>query len=151
MITTAGIVHISEMTSLALHGLAFMSLNGPQVLNVREIAAATGASEAHLSKVLQRLSKSGLVKSGRGPKGGFSLAKPSAEISLLDVVQAIDGVEAPKDCPLNRAVCPFGRCLFGGVLGELETRLHDYLAEMTLEEFARSVNVPKSIHFSQID
>lgn len=148
MITTPGVVHISEMTSLALHGLAFMALGDSEVMNVRDIATSTGSSEAHLSKVLQRLAKAGLVKSGRGPKGGFALAKPPREVTLLDIFSAVEGAGAPGECPLDRPLCPFGKCLFGGVLGELESRFENYLSEMTLEQFARSVTAPKSIDFS---
>ena len=81
----ARVMAISEMLSLALHSMVLIALQQEEYVNVRQLAAATGASETHLAKVLQRLAKTGLLRSLRGPKGGFTLAKPASELTLLNV------------------------------------------------------------------
>ena len=63
---------ISEAATLALHTAFFLVTNPDRRLTTREMASTMGASEAHLSKVLQRLVHAGLVESVRGPKGGFA-------------------------------------------------------------------------------
>lgn len=126
------------MTSLALHGLAFIAAGENKVTSVKEMASAIGASEAHLSKVFQRLAKAGLVQSGRGPKGGFSLSRPAASISLYDIFEVMEGSDAQGDCPVHRPVCPFTKCLFGGILGKLEQEFRTYMSGQTLADFLDS-------------
>ena len=58
----ASIVQISEAASLALHSMALLAASPDRPLTVKDITARTGVSEAHLSKVMQRLAKAGLVK-----------------------------------------------------------------------------------------
>lgn len=128
----AGIVMVSEMLSLALHSMVLIALQDQEYINVKEIAAATGASEAHLAKVLQRLVKAGLLHSTRGPKGGFTLAEPADELTLLDVYEAIEGQMHQGQCPTGRATCPFSSCILGGVPERLNQEFTDYLGSKTV-------------------
>lgn len=131
-----GIVAVSEMLSLALHSMVLIALQGHEYINVKEIAAATGASEAHLAKVLQRLVKAGLLHSTRGPKGGFALAKPADELTLLDVYEVIEGHVHQGKCPTGRATCPFAGCILGGVPERLNQEFTDYLASKTVGDIS---------------
>jgi Rrf2 family protein len=131
-----GVTHISEMTSLAIHSMALIAASSHEIINVKSIAARIGASEAHLSKALQRLVKGGLVHSTRGPNGGFVLTRPVGEISLLDIYQAIEGPITTGSCPLHHKACTFNRCLFGGMLEKLNLEFETYLANRTLADFA---------------
>jgi Rrf2 family protein len=60
-------------------------------------------TSGYLSKVLQQLVRAGLLSSLRGLGGGFSLARPPSELSVYDVVQAVDPVERIRECPLGLA------------------------------------------------
>lgn len=83
---------------------------------VGEIAATTLVPPGYLSKVLQSLSRSGLIVSQRGMGGGFRLKKPAREMSIYEVIQAVDPVERIRTCPLGLEahgtnLCPLHRRL----------------------------------------
>jgi Rrf2 family protein len=91
---------LSQTTEYALRVVAHLaSLDEPAT--TRQIAQATLVPEGYLAKVLQGLSRAGLVSSQRGLHGGSVLARPPAEITLYDVVQAIDPIKRIKTCPLG--------------------------------------------------
>ena len=60
--------------------------------------SSTGCPAAYLAKHLQAMSRAGILESVAGPRGGYRLARPAAEITILDVVEAIDGVEPAFRC-----------------------------------------------------
>lgn len=91
-------------------------------------------SEAHLSKVLQRLTRAGFVKPTRGPKGGYQLSRPGNEIYLLDIYEAIEGPLEPSECLLGVRVCPEGQCILGELLSVVNAEVKSYLSEKTLSE-----------------
>lgn len=73
---------------------------------VKEIASVLELSPYFLGKILQTLVKAGILESYRGPNGGFVLGRPAEEISLLEVVEAIDGVELfTKLCVIGLPEC----------------------------------------------
>lgn len=131
----AGLIQLSEAASLALHGMGLLATSRRR-MSVKELASATGASEAHLAKVFQRLGKEGYVFSTRGPHGGFVLAKPPEEISLLDIYRAIEGEPSREYCLLRRESCPFGRCIFGCILKRLSEEFLTYLSSKTLADLS---------------
>lgn len=137
-------IHISEMTSLALHGLAVIALHQGELVSAKKIAKAINASEAHLAKVLQRLSREGLIRSERGPKGGFALARPMEEITILQVFEITEGVDINKACPLKRDNCPFVECLFDGSLQKIEAESVSLFANRSLADFIASLQKHQS-------
>ena len=100
------VVIISEAVTLALHGMGL--LRKGDRMSAKNMAASLDVSEAHLAKVFQRLVRVGLVRSTRGPSGGFDLVKDPADISLLDIFVAIEGgVPVGRHCILgNQDNCP---------------------------------------------
>jgi Rrf2 family protein len=132
----SSIVQISEAASLALHSMVLLAATPERALTVKEITARTGVSEAHLSKVMQRLSKAGLVRSSRGPKGGFTLGQAGNAITLLEIFQAIEGPLELGQCLLNVHTCPFRECLFGGLLARMTGEFSEYMKTKTLGDMA---------------
>jgi Rrf2 family nitric oxide-sensitive transcriptional repressor len=128
-------LNISEAANLAIHALAYLARDGVD----RPVAAATIAgslevSEAHLVKVLQRVKKVGLVDSVRGPRGGFTLARPLADISLLDIYEAIDGPLSRETCLLGARACRLDDCVFGTLLQDVGRQVGDHFANTTLAD-----------------
>ena len=134
----SGILRISEAAVLAIHTAALLGAREGDILTTREIASFLGASEAHLSKVLQRLARSGLVASVRGPRGGFTLSRPAADVTLLQVYEAIDGPLAESGCLLEAPVCN-GQCIMGDVLTKVDAIVREHLAGTRVSEVGISL------------
>ncbi len=129
------ILKISEAASLAMHACVYLAANrGERVLSTKEIANTLGASEHHLSKVLQRLTRAGLVQPIRGPKGGFMLGKTPDETSLLEVYEAIEGSFQASNCLLSTRICMGEKCILGNLLKTLNREVMDYLRNTRLSE-----------------
>jgi Rrf2 family protein len=128
------ILKISEAASLALHAVAYLADRTGEKLSNKDIAAAIRVSEAHLSKVMQRLNKAGIVTSNRGPKGGFTLAKDPGETRLLDVYEAIEGPLPNGYCLAGSPVCAGDKCILGDLLRNLNNEVRDYLENTRLSD-----------------
>lgn len=128
------ILKLSEAVSLALHATVLLSSNPDRQLSNKQIASEINVSEAHLSKVLQRLGKVGLVRSLRGPKGGFMLGRKSDKISFLDVYEAIEGPFIPSHCLLGTPSCGGNACIFGELLNRVDKQVHEYLSGTKLSD-----------------
>ncbi len=130
----SNVLNISEAASLALHSTALLAQKTGRLVSTREIASELHVSEAHLSKVLQRLSKSGIVKAVRGPRGGFSLGKPASGIALISIYEAIEGPFAPTKCLLDPKICDGKGCILGGFLELVDEQFRNYLAKTKLND-----------------
>jgi len=131
------LLKFSDAATLALHATFLLAAEAPRALSAATIAAHLGVSEAHLSKVLQRLAKVGLIESRRGPHGGFNLGRDNEQITLLDIYEAIDGAVRENTCLLGRDDCPIGGCIMGGLVASLSHQLRDFLAKTSLATLAR--------------
>lgn len=130
----ANILKISEAASLALHSTVLLAANPGRLISTREIASMLHVSEAHLSKVLQRLARVGIVRAIRGPKGGFGLVKSGNETTLLDVYESIEGTLMPSKCLFEGPICEGGGCILGGLLETVDRQVRDYLARTKLDD-----------------
>lgn len=128
------VVKISEAVSLAMHGMVFLAAMEEEIHSVGEVAEKLHVSKAHLQKVFQQLARVGLLRSNRGPGGGYSLAKQSDEITLLDIYQAIEGPLEVKKCLFDEPICKGDRCIYGDLLSATQKRYQAYLEEMRLSE-----------------
>ena len=98
-------VRMSEAAALAIHTAVFLAGKEGRPVSTHEVADHLHASEAHLSKVLQRLTKHGIVRPIRGPKGGFVLGKPGEEVTLIEVYEAIEGPLESSACLFDEKAC----------------------------------------------
>jgi Rrf2 family protein len=129
---------LSEATSLALHTMTFLSAVPEKTTSANEIARNLRVSEAHLAKVLQRLSKAGLLISNRGPKGGFRLAKDARDIKLREVYEVMEGRMRTKDCLYNEKICSGNGCVFHGLIGSVTKMFEQYLGSTSISDVTRT-------------
>jgi Rrf2 family protein len=92
-------VKLPESTEWALHSVASAAqLESDAAVSAAQLATHFGVPPAYLAKQLQTLVRAGILTATPGPRGGFRLARPAAEITLLDVVAAVDGGASPYVC-----------------------------------------------------
>ena len=132
---------ISDAAALALHAVTMMVQHPDAPLPTHTIASALKCSEAHLSKVMQRLVRAGLAISSRGPKGGFMLSKPEDELNILDVLEAIEGPLSTGGCLLNPPQCDGKECLFGALSTHVNAIVRKELLRITASDLRRRKHI----------
>jgi len=128
------IFSLSEASSIAIHGMVLIA-RSDSGLNVIKITEFTGFSKNHIAKVMQRLVKNDLLKSVRGPSGGFSLKKKPEDITLLDIYESIEGSIDITECPLAYDICNYDKCVMGNVVNKMTLEFKKFLQEQTLKSY----------------
>jgi Rrf2 family iron-sulfur cluster assembly transcriptional regulator len=96
----------SRSTEYAIRAFVHLaSLPSGEYAMAKHIAAESGAPAHFLAKILQDMARDGFLKSSKGPRGGFRLRAAAAEISLLQIVEAVDGAGRYDGCPAGSAEC----------------------------------------------
>ncbi len=104
----------SNTVEYALRAVVHLAYEAPDARTTAQIAEATQVPKDYLSKILQGLAKKGIVSTQRGIGGGVSLARDPAELTILDVVNAVEPIERITTCPLGLKthgvrLCPLHR------------------------------------------
>lgn len=129
---------LSQTVEYALRAITCLAYHAPAPQTSEQLAEVAKVPQAYLPKVMLSLNKAGIVRSQRGPNGGFSLARPPAELNLLDVVNAVDPLERIRECPLGLKthganLCPLHRKLDETIAATqaafADTTLADLLSE----------------------
>lgn len=133
----AGLVNVGEMGALALHvmvDLAGLQKDDPDARRTaRDIASSLRASVHTLQKVTRRLIAAGLVEGARGVNGGLKLAVPPEKITMLQIIEAVDGPVRCNGCMFAKRVCPpGGGCVFEQLTGGMESMVRDYFSGTTV-------------------
>ncbi len=138
-------IRLNRTTEYGLLALSHMSnkqaLDDASVTSAREVADSYGLPFEILAKTLQRLKDTGLIHSAQGARGGYTLQKPLAEITLAEFLDLMEGPQAvvacasgPKEmaspCELNP------RCGIHGPMQQLNTRVVGFLSSIRLSEIA---------------
>jgi Rrf2 family transcriptional regulator, iron-sulfur cluster assembly transcription factor len=106
-----------------------------KVTPLSEISNAQDIPEKFLAKIFQSLSKTGIIRSHRGVRGGFSLAKEPDDIGILDILEAIQGPYHLMKCTNNRSVCEKeGFCSLRELLVMAEDQLVSVFGKYTLND-----------------
>jgi len=128
---------IARETDYAIRCLLQMAKRPDGITTVREISRSRGIPPVFLAKILQKLGRAGIVESVRGARGGFRLSADPAEVTLLRVIEAVEGPLAPSVCLVEGNSCPQAeRCSVHPVWRELRETLATMLAEVTLRRLA---------------
>lgn len=111
---------LSEAAESGLRATVWLAQHPDQSWKVREIAEAIHAAPGYLVKVLQQLTRAGIVAARRGAQGGVVLVRSPLQLSALDVINAIDPIERITTCPLKltthrHALCPLHQKIDNGL------------------------------------
>jgi Rrf2 family protein len=131
----------SNATEYAIRGLSELAgrgVNGPVMLD--ELVAGTDLPRDFLAKIFQKLVRAGILKSAKGRGGGFTLAKPQHDVTLIDIVEAIEGPQLLDACVVGLEKCNDTMpCAQHDLYKPIRQRLKDYLRTTTLADLAASL------------
>jgi len=129
----------------ALRALVYLGRSQPDnPVQSREIAASEGIPQAFLSKILQTLAQSGLVRSQKGPGGGYVLGRAPGQITLQDVLVAVDGVQRAEDrCLFGHSECnSMVACPVHDAWARIRSQFNETIGALTIRELAANTHPP---------
>ena len=127
-LSTKGRYAVTAMLDLGIHA-------GQGPVTLAEISQSQGISLSYLEQLFARLRREGLVEGVRGPGGGYRLAKPATDISIADIIGAVDEKVDATLCE-GKENCQDGeRCLTHDLWNSLSAQIFNYLDGITLAEF----------------
>ena len=130
-------VFFSKKCEYALQAILLMAASEHDcIYPAEEISKKLNIPKEFISKILQSLTESGMIESKKGKAGGFKLAKHPSKIKLIDIVEAVDGLESFSSCVLGFPNCSEKNpCPVHDDWGELRARAYDMLNSETLDKF----------------
>lgn len=137
----------SRPCEYALRALTYLSSqNQGELSRVHEIAESEDLPAPFLAKLLQQLARAGILTSVKGPKGGFGLARQPENITMMEVIEAVDGEEGFTRCAVGLAECSdTSPCPLHETWEPLKRRITDYLSERTLADLAAALAEKKRL------
>jgi Rrf2 family transcriptional regulator, iron-responsive regulator len=133
-------MRLTKQTNYAVRMLMYCAANQGNLSRIPEIAKAYGVSELFLFKILQPLTKAGLVETVRGRNGGVKLGRAAERITLFDVVKVTEDSFAMAECFEDGAVeCPLvDSCGLNAALRKALNAFFDVLAEYTIDDLVKA-------------
>ena len=139
-------MELTRKGEYAIRGIVYLAGRPiDKVCLLSDIAAAVDVPPTFLAKIFQQFSKIGLVKSFRGTGGGFMLGRPPESITLLEVVEAVEGPIIPNRCVVAPSDCGrSGYCNVHPVWKQVQSDVRGVLEGVTLKELTAGVSKAKS-------
>ena len=150
--------YLGSSVEYGLHCLLWLAAPDAPAASSRDLAELQGVSPSFVAKIFPRLEKAGIVSASPGIHGGYRLARPAAQISVLDVVDAIEGFKPLFDCQEIRGRCALfngkapdwstqGVCSIHAVMLRAEQSMRAELASTSLADLATTVarKAPESL------
>lgn len=131
-------MELTRKGEYAIRGIVYLATRpADQVCLLSEIAAAVDVPQTFLAKIFQQFSKIGLVRSYRGTGGGFVLGRAPEKITLLEVVEAVEGPIIPNRCVIGEGECSRDlTCNVHPVWVKVQSQVRGILQEVTLKELS---------------
>jgi Rrf2 family transcriptional regulator, iron-sulfur cluster assembly transcription factor len=131
-------LQITRRADYAIRGMVYLASRPfEKVSLLSDIASETGVSQTFLAKIFQQFNKIGLVKSSRGTGGGFQLGRPAENITLLEIVEAVEGPIALSRCIMAEGICSRDSiCTVHPVWKEVHGKMRTVLSSVTLRHLA---------------
>ncbi len=133
-------MQVTRAGEYAVIGLSYLARQpAGRTVMIDEISDSEQIPKSFIAKIFQSLARHGLVISHRGARGGFSLARPPSEISLLDIFQGVEGDFALQKCVADEPECVvsesrLGACSLCGVFLEAQHKVNEVFSRTTLED-----------------
>jgi Rrf2 family protein len=133
---------LSRGAEYAVRGMLHLAISDPEKGSyVEEIAEAQDVPKAYLAKIFQTLARKGFLRSTRGQGGGFKLLRSASDISLLDVIEAMEGPVFLNDCLIKVGYCKKDNtCPVHDVWQEAQEKLLNTLSGTNFKELAESAS-----------
>jgi Rrf2 family protein len=129
---------VTRETDYAVRCILYLAQDEDQISNVTEVSRKMQIPKTFLAKIFQRLVRAGLVESIRGMNGGFRLAKKPSEISLLDIMEAIQGPSCINVCAVDSKKCKRSAfCSVHPFWVELRQEVNRRMQGQTIDKLAR--------------
>ena len=127
---------VSSGSRYALRALLELAEHGSETpVSIQALATAQDISPKYLENIFSQLKKSGILRSFKGPRGGYKLSKSPAYITLFEIVEAVDGPLITVNCVKDPSICTRSdSCLARTVWGDLMDHMVDFLRTRTLAE-----------------
>src|SRR3954471_14108453 len=141
-------LRLSKKADYALIAMKHLAVRGDRASSsAREIAELYSIPIELLAKVLQRLVRGGLLVSQQGTRGGYQLARVPSQISVADVIHAIDGPVTVTACTSEEGTCEqYAKCNVRDPLWRVRERILAALGECTIAELAADAPPPSEAH-----
>lgn len=126
---------LSNSSKYAIKGVLYLALNSKEdhKIMVRDIFEVVHVPEAYLAKLLQELSRHGIISSARGPKGGFYLSEDDRKHTLMDIVRVIDGEKRVNSCVMGMRNCDMNNpCVLHKLVGANKSKFINVLEKTTI-------------------
>ena len=132
----------SRSAEYAIRAFVFLAQVPPgKYAMVKQIAEESDIPSHFLAKILQQLARQGFLRSSKGPTGGFTLRYPASDITLLQIVESIDGLSDYQRCIGGMTECNDQmRCGMHDSWKALRSRIIEYLEGTTVEELAKALD-----------
>lgn len=139
-------LRLSKLTDYATVVLSFMARDKMRVRAAMEIAAATGIALPTVSKIMKALVNAGVLKSIRGAKGGYLLAREPEKITVAAIINALEGPIALTECSISQQMCEqAARCGISANWHVINQTIYNALESVTLADLVRPVAVAEDI------
>lgn len=117
---------------------------------LKEITEKLKIPQPYLAKILQILAKKKILHSSKGPHGGFYLLVPADKLTLMDIIDAIDGRDFFDSCYVTGEKCNFdkpdeGRCILHNDLRQEKVRLETFFRSKTIEQLVKQVTTDPNV------
>lgn len=135
----------SRQCEYAIQGALYLALKPEgEMTSIKELAKRLDIPYHFLGKILQRLAGTGLLTSLKGPTGGFALGRKAKDITLFDIVEAIDGSGFTKNCVMGFPECSgTNPCSVHATWGRMRDEIYQMLVNKNIAEMAKEMKKPE--------
>ncbi|HEY4613017.1 MAG TPA: Rrf2 family transcriptional regulator [Bacteroidota bacterium] len=138
-------IFFSRQCEYALQAVMYLALKPPgEMTSIKELTKRMEIPYHFLAKILQNLTRKGLLSSQKGPTGGFALGMHAKDITLFHIVEAIDGVDFTNKCVLGFSECSGKNpCAVHTKWGTLREQIYEMLVNKNIAQMAEETKKPE--------